>query len=647
MRLEAFYLKDHFLFEKPQIINFGGEYIYSISEDGSISRSPNEDYIPNFYAKGKIELLSTLVGKNGAGKTTVLYEIAELLELGDNATKYTWNVAFFNDNNETFVINQNSGLKLNFAFRKNSLPEAKFNFSTIFYSPFLDFKRDIHGINLSFDALVQQDLENLDGLIIANNKADPYRRIKTQNQIRIMRFLRSSLGSEVKKVFNLPDSELYNITTNRPIIETDKKGNTISFHHTPYKFRSYLVSIFDKITTEADNIKGKQDAFDNFANFQKEYYKNYFLMDVFCFFIHKMEGSNTFLEEGEMIEELNVSLDAKDSLFQFLDYHRINKFGSTKQSLPVEETKKLIHLLFSIVDNAKAKSERDEKEFSWGEKRLTISSLKLEELLFFHGVFMNKLDAYFGDIKSGKSATVFQGKRFSDLINVELNRHLSSGEVSLLNLFSRVYTYFDDNHYVVQKKALHENYIFLLDEPDLGFHPEWKRQFVKLILDFIEKLSVKFNFASQVIFTTHDPLTLSDIGNSNVVFVNKINDWSLIETHTDRRTSTFGANIHDLLADSFFMEGGFIGEFAKNKINDLIDFLTNNKESTKGKEDSSTYYYWDEVNAKQLISIIGEPLLKMKLSEMFDTKFNKSFELELLKQRIAQIEKANTDDKTA
>ena len=39
-----------------------------------------------------------------------------------------------------------------------------------------------------------------------------------------------------------------------------------------------------------------------------------------------------------------------------------------------------------------------------------------------------------------------------------------------------------------------------------------------------------------------------------------------------KKDKTFGANIHTLLSDSFFLEDGLIGEFAKGKINEIIDF---------------------------------------------------------------------------
>jgi len=71
MVLSAIYIEEHFLFDKPVIVNFGGINNYSL-ENGLISMQVNEGYIPNFYSKEKIRLLSAIVGRNGSGKSSLL-----------------------------------------------------------------------------------------------------------------------------------------------------------------------------------------------------------------------------------------------------------------------------------------------------------------------------------------------------------------------------------------------------------------------------------------------------------------------------------------------------------------------------------------------------------------------------------------------
>jgi len=74
--------------------------------------------------------------------------------------------------------------------------------------------------------------------------------------------------------------------------------------------------------------------------------------------------------------------------------------------------------------------------------------------------------------------------------------------------------------------------------------------------------------------------------------------------------NTFGANIHTLLSDAFFMEDGLMGKYAKSKINKAIELL-----NKQGGLDKSSMKYCEEI-----ISIIGEPILKKQLQRMLDSK---------------------------
>ena len=48
--------------------------------------------------------------------------------------------------------------------------------------------------------------------------------------------------------------------------------------------------------------------------------------------------------------------------------------------------------------------------------------------------------------------------------------------------------------------------------------------------------------------------------------------------------NTFGANIHTLLSHGFFMKDGLMGEFAKSKIDDVINYLNNKESEIKNDE---------------------------------------------------------------
>lgn len=91
---------------------------------------------------------------------------------------------------------------------------------------------------------------------------------------------------------------------------------------------------------------------------------------------------------------------------------------------------------------------------------------------------------------------------------------------------------------------------------------------------------------------------------------------------------TFGANIHELLANSFFMEHGTIGDFAKGIINDLFNYLT----------DKETVKDWNPKTAKNAIQIVGEPIIKDQLLMLYDIKFESKSEAEHLRVQKARID---------
>lgn len=121
----------------------------------------------------------------------------------------------------------------------------------------------------------------------------------------------------------------------------------------------------------------------------------------------------------------------------------------------------------------------------------------------------------------------------------------------------------------------------------------------------------------QIIFTTHDPLTLSDIPNNNIVYLKKENGKTIILNTENKPRKSFGANITDLLADSFFIDNGLMGDFAMAIINDTIDWINDKNRDLIKKE-----YY------KKVIDIIDEPLVKHKLKEMYFEKFPEEFDKE-------------------
>jgi hypothetical protein len=189
-------------------------------------------------------------------------------------------------------------------------------------------------------------------------------------------------------------------------------------------------------------------------------------------------------------------------------------------------------------------------------------------------------------------------------------QNLSSGEFSFINLFSRLYAVKD--HEKIKNKS---DIIIMLDEAEVGFHPQWQKQLFKYLIEYLPKI---FNGKKlQILIATNSPFLLSDIPKGNVIFLEKYKEMlgnsevtrtRVLSNEETKDKKTFGANIYELLGDSFFLKDGYIGEFADDKIMDTLQWL---------KEESSTdrkAYY------KFIIELIGEPFVKEKLKELYISK---------------------------
>lgn len=254
---------------------------------------------------------------------------------------------------------------------------------------------------------------------------------------------------------------------------------------------------------------------------------------------------------------------------------------------------------------------------------------------------MNNIHEIIGNYEVPQSNTIFQSKIFkmednyletvynNELLNFMMNNNilrcnflnskknnchfleLSSGEKLFLNVLTNfAYTLFrlqDDF-----------NGLMLFDEIELSFHPNWQKRLLKSFIHIQNEISKTKKLYLHLIFTSHSPFILSDIPKENVIFLEK-------GKQVYPKIETFGANIHTLLSHGFFMKDGLMGEFAKEKIQSVIDFLNDTGDDNLNQQEA-----WS------IIKIIGEPFLKHKLEEKFHEKFSTDEEKRTAK--IKQLE---------
>ncbi|WP_281632496.1 AAA family ATPase [Flavobacterium luteolum] len=242
-----------------------------------------------------------------------------------------------------------------------------------------------------------------------------------------------------------------------------------------------------------------------------------------------------------------------------------------------------------------------------------------------------------------------KGKQTKDII---LER-LSSGEKQLIYSVSSILYHLFNLDSVSDNKVQYKHINLVLEEIELYFHPEYQKQYIDFLRKSIGRLGLEMIKAINIILVTHSPFILSDIPKNNILYID-VDDDSGFSTRLDPfKKKSFGANISDLLADSFFIKDGLVGNFAKEKINLVLSWLQKEaRQSVKTEflfEETQIEFPQFESRVKEqeyytkIIELIDEPLVKQKLKSMYlefvkdDRKANK-LEIERLKRVIVELE---------
>lgn len=533
-----------------------------------------------------ISMVSAIVGKNGTGKTSILRSIKDsyidaVNELEEEVSSSTFLTIYYSSNlsyeNDQFedntVINLSQYSRLKRELRGDEVGVTEM--------------LEIHNSEFYLDLIQLKKNEELNSLLL-------------------------DLG--------LPHIEKYEIS----LLKLKEDDWNISMDLRPY---------FDKLDQKKDEERMEREQrkidelglTDEEIRHNQEYnetsYKIRLELEVINAVILKVKRilertGNRYLQEGfidEPISELENINSYKEAFYWIIEktYFKLTS-DSQPIFLPFKEIKEFTDALLSIVE--------EQQNFSnW--TKFSVNSDIAYNFIIKYQSFIRAFNSNF---------------TYDDYPILRLNTDilLSNGERSMYELFSQMYKLeiaISNGEFNFENEF--ETYLILLDEADLSFHPTWKKRYISLL---IKILPVIFKGKKiQIIFTTHDPLALSDVPKQNVIFLDKNDDGQTIIS--EQNIETFGANVNELLADSFFISDGLMGDFAKEKIQDLVSFLTFDTDLPAGLNNKKPIELWDENSALQLIEIVGEPVIQERLQSLFDIKYNIS-EKEALESKINELQ---------
>ena len=467
MRLAAIYIPagelthvfgdDH----KGYTLNLGGRNIYDCYNDNEgitqvNTAVLNENFIEDLWGN-EITQISAIVGANGTGKSSVLN-----IFRGHSFCSFVYEN--INDNHHEII---------------QVTHETQIINDFIYYSPHLNIEIQNYVIgnfnDLSKFEMILEDTDLEQGIL--PNLLELH---DSENIKRWIKFIRTP-GIDVSlNEIKLPVFEAIKIKLN----SFDSR-----FNNTSNEFRPFFEE-FNKIRSkERDFLYDEKRKIDEELNnsTKSKYYGNAIdlKLEVVSRVIDKVRNilessGNKYLKEGEIYNALTIDSPEfanistlKEAFYWFLENSFIQySKQSDKIYFPVEPIKDFIETLLKYLP------ESDDEIENW-----TQFDVSFDQALDIINKYKRFIYSFNEDFSYDRKI----------LLNFRPNKNLSSGEKSMYDLFSTLHDYqfkldqgvIEEYNRYSKRTSSNDNYLLLLDEADLGFHPQWKKRFIKSMIDIL------------------------------------------------------------------------------------------------------------------------------------------------------------------
>lgn len=307
----------------------------------------------------------------------------------------------------------------------------------------------------------------------------------------------------------------------------------------------------------------------------------------------------------------------------FIDGNYLHLFDKIKKEIE-EEKKDFIDSLVNFLNYLEQFIHKYKiKEYSDGTKS-RIVEIGYGEKNFDNRIEFEKLYLDYEKLEKNALDLKYYGFRAID----EFYYNMSTGEANILKVMSYVKW--------LQMNSSQGTCQLVVDELEAGMHLEWSRTLINFLVNYINEINRIGGMNFQFIFTTHSPYMLSDIKPGNVIMIEKNQATGYSEGKVLQ--NTFAKNIQEIMKDNLI--DNIYGDFALAKIDSMISIL--NGEVQEGNEEELL----------KEIHLISEPILRNKLLDMYDKKYNTSefnIEKQLLKldftdeqrQKVREMVKTN------
>lgn len=608
-----------------QEFNFSSEYRFKYTKaTQELNVEKNNLFIPDFFqraeeledGRGRIVNITGIIGKNGAGKTTVLDFIKENLvngilrtgirgraiivtkdHNGNGHMYYHTDFGLLQGNYRDVVFGVNQVPYHEIASRLSEETYVLTETTVIFYSTIFDAKQEQEWIgmrNISTNYLIRE-VKRSGELFQRRNSRDSETDLYRKNEIESqLRFILSQRSGDIDPPIQMPE---YALVTPYALAHISKNASSDMIGD--YPVEQFEIEILNWLHQVDDKL------------WSFHLLKVRFMRTIVGNFISDLVQRRIVSLNRAYFFERGIQLDHPVSDSKEIIY-LMDVVQSFVQGLKNVDTyiMDLIHNIIKLLNRL--------------EDAITLSAETTENALAVPLFPRNEGGISIADIFDWQDASMLSTPYFEfDWAD------LSSGQKALLSMYSRFYSLIDP---VKMKSALplSNNLLILIDEGELYLHPEWQRNFLNNLIEYLPKIYKGKNI--QIIFTSNSPVIISDLPNSNLIFIDRSEKGCTVIDGLIEHKQTFAANIHTLYSDAFFMEKGLVGEFANKKILNLIHTI----HSIVEKEE----FIEVEKELDILISQIGEPVLRGKLHSLMKEKREKFIRSDRTNQELMNMIKS-------
>lgn len=576
----------------------------------------------NLYSNNRKDLhinISAIVGKNGSGKSTLI----ELIIKAINNFFYHYREQRIEKNFHTIELVKGLDLNLYYEYQKRVFrlhifngdykvykyskkegayikPEEiqAFKLDDIFYTEVINYSLYAYNSSDQDEGWITKVFHKNDGYqtpIVLN----PFRKngnidINIENGLVFQRLLANLLKFNDNKL-NLELGD--NLVAENLILSLKDEKRKVFYEDENGKWQSFSLFPFKKIEREEIIQKVSLEFYNEKIDLGK--IPNKILNKVRAYVLYKLISICTKYEEYK-----NDYFDIDDKIFIDLD----GLIRSLKDDYSHITFKLRQVINFLIHQHIVFDENLDENIVPIEVVAKSISRLCKRDIITFLPPSIFKIDIELESVNLIKADSI----RFNTL---------SSGEKQFIYLINSIYYHLINIDSVSKSNKIYKTsykYVcIILEEIELYFHPDYQRNLISRLLNGLKKIKFSKVRGLHFIFVTHSPFILSDIPSINVMRLGN-------GRFSEDSQLTFGANIHDILKDSFFLANGAMGKFAEESINTIIRFIENGNDPIYSKE-----------SILDLILLIDEPIIKDKLYEMFMAKFpnmkNGNIEEELIR----------------